>query len=233
MKKAFPFVWRYLAVVVISCLLTFVISQSKAGAVEAVGAANANVALPAAIGVDGARHLLNRTGFSATPEEINAFAALSRADAADRLLKAATITAITAPPGWVNEPPPSPAAVQVKSPEARRALQRLYGEQALELREWWFREMMTTPSPLTEKMTLFWHNHFATSQQKVKFTPLLYQQNVLLRRNALGNFGTLLREIAHDPAMLIYLDGANSRKEQPNENFAREVMELLDRKSVV
>lgn len=224
MKKAFPFVWRYLAVVVISCLLTFVISQSKAGAVEA---ANANVALPAAIGVDGARHLLNRTGFSATPEEINAFAALSRADAADRLLKAATITAITAPPGWVNEPPPSPAAVQAKSPEERRALQRLYGEQALELREWWFREMMTTPSPLTEKMTLFWHNHFATSQQKVKFTPLLYQQNVLLRRNALGNFGTLLREIAHDPAMLIYLDGANSRKEQPNENFAREVMELF------
>jgi uncharacterized protein (DUF1800 family) len=87
--------------------------------------------------------------------------------------------------------------------------------------------MLTTSSPLSEKMTLFWHNHFATSQQKVRFAPLIYQQNVLLRRNALGNFGTLLHEMARDPAMLIYLDGANSRKDQPNENFAREVMELF------
>ena len=105
--------------------------------------------------------------------------------------------------------------------------QRRNLEHAFQLREWWFREMLTTPSPLTEKMTLFWHNHFATSQQKVRFTPFMYRQNVLLRRNALGNFGTLLREIGRDPAMLIYLDGANSRKESPNENFAREVMELF------
>ncbi len=113
------------------------------------------------------------------------------------------------------------------TPEERQAQQRKNVERAFELREWWFREMLTTPSPLTEKMTLFWHNHFATSQQKVRFTPLIYQQHVMLRRNALGNFGTMLRDIARDPAMLIYLDGANSRKEQPNENFAREVMELF------
>jgi uncharacterized protein (DUF1800 family) len=87
--------------------------------------------------------------------------------------------------------------------------------------------MLNTPSPLTEKMTLFWHNHFATSQQKVKFTAYLYRQNVMFRRNALGNFGNMLHELARDPAMLIYLDGVNNRKEQPNENFAREVMELF------
>ena len=107
------------------------------------------------------------------------------------------------------------------------AEQRKNVERAFELREWWFREMLSTPSPLSEKMTLFWHNHFATSQQKVRFTPLMYQQHVMLRRNGLGNFGTLLREVSRDPAMLIYLDGANSRKQQPNENFAREVMELF------
>ena len=127
----------------------------------------------------------------------------------------------------MNEPPLPPVRLRDMTQEQRQAEQRKNVERAFELREWWFREMLTTPSPLTEKMTLFWHNHFATSQQKVRFTPLMYQQHVMLRRNALGNFGTMLREVARDPAMLIYLDGANSRKEQPNENFGREVMELF------
>jgi hypothetical protein len=76
-------------------------------------------------------------------------------------------------------------------------------------------------------MTLFWHNHFATSQQKVRSLQLMYRQNALLRREALGNFATLLRGIAKDPAMLVYLDNAGNRRQAPNENFAREVMELF------
>jgi uncharacterized protein (DUF1800 family) len=84
-----------------------------------------------------------------------------------------------------------------------------------------------TPSPLTEKMTLFWHNHFVSSQQKVRSPQLMYRQNVLLRRHAVGNFGALLHAISRDPAMVIYLDSASNRKGQPNENFAREVMELF------
>ncbi|MBL0125724.1 MAG: DUF1800 domain-containing protein [Betaproteobacteria bacterium] len=179
------------------------------------------------LGADNARHLLNRTGFAASDGDIGVFAKLNRAEAADRLLKAAQSVATQTPPAWVSEPPVPPVRLRDMSPEERQAQQRKNVERAFELREWWFREMLTTPSPLTEKMTLFWHNHFATSQQKVRFTPLIYQQHVMLRRNALGNFGTLLREVARDPAMLIYLDGANSRKEQPNENFAREVMELF------
>jgi uncharacterized protein (DUF1800 family) len=87
--------------------------------------------------------------------------------------------------------------------------------------------MRHTPSPLTEKMTLFWHNHFVSSDQKVRAPQLMYRQNMLLRTHALGNFGTLLHEIARDPAMVIYLDNASNRKERPNENFAREVMELF------
>ena len=179
------------------------------------------------LGADNARHLLNRTGFAATETNIAAYAKLNRAEAADRLLTSARSVATQSPPAWVNEPPPSPVRLRDMTQEQRQAEQRKNVERAFELREWWFREMLTTPSPLTEKMTLFWHNHFATSQQKVRFTPLMYQQHVMLRRNALGNFGTLLREVARDPAMLIYLDGANSRKEQPNENFGREVMELF------
>jgi uncharacterized protein (DUF1800 family) len=87
--------------------------------------------------------------------------------------------------------------------------------------------MLITPSPLTERMTLFWHNHFVSSQQKVRVARLMYVQNATLRANALGNFGTLLHTAAKDPAMLVYLDGAQSRKGAPNENFAREVMELF------
>ncbi len=189
--------------------------------------ASAGAKAEAAIGADGARHLLNRTGFSATADEIKTFSTLTRADAADRLLKAVNTVAVTPPPDWVNEPLPSPKKLQERTREEQQAIQKLNNDHALELREWWFQEMISTPSPFAEKMTLFWHNHFATSQQKVKLTQFLYQQNTMLRRNALGNFGTMLREVARDPAMLIYLDGANNRKEQPNENFAREVMELF------
>jgi uncharacterized protein (DUF1800 family) len=198
-------------------LLTFAVGI--AGPVQA--------AEEATLGMDDARHLLNRTGFAASEADIQAFARLNRADAAAQLVKEARSTAGLQPPAWVNASPIPPAKLQAMSQEERMAELRKNVEHAFELREWWFREMLTTPSPLTEKMTLFWHNHFATSQQKVRFTPLLYRQNVMLRRNALGNFGTMLREVARDPAMLIYLDGANSRKEQPNENFAREVMELF------
>ena len=95
------------------------------------------------------------------------------------------------------------------------------------MRAWWVQEMLATPSPLTERMTLFWHNHFVSSQQKVRFARLMYAQNATLRANALGSFATLLHAASKDPAMLIYLDIAQSRKGQPNENFAREVMELF------
>jgi uncharacterized protein (DUF1800 family) len=76
-------------------------------------------------------------------------------------------------------------------------------------------------------MTLFWHNHFVSSQQKVRYVQLMYRQNLLLRQHALGNFAALLHAAAKDPAMILYLDSASNRKGQPNENFAREVMELF------
>ncbi|MEO8386366.1 MAG: DUF1800 family protein, partial [Betaproteobacteria bacterium] len=191
--------------------------------------ATATLAQTAAIGLDGARHLLGRTGFAAANDDIRAYAELSRNEAAEKIVKTAvkSSVAVTPPPAWVNDKPIAPAKLQAMSREERQVEQRRNVEHAFELREWWFREMLTTPSPLAEKMTLFWHNHFATSQQKVRFTPLIYRQNVMLRQQALGNFGVMLRQIARDPAMLVYLDGANSRKEQPNENFAREVMELF------
>ena len=100
-------------------------------------------------------------------------------------------------------------------------------EQAIELKAWWLREMLDSPTPLVEVMTLFWHNHFTSSLTKVKAPALLFRQNQLLRRHAVGNFRTLLHAIARDPAMLVYLDNARSRRQAPNENFARELLELF------
>ena len=95
------------------------------------------------------------------------------------------------------------------------------------LSAWWAYRMLSTPAPLLEKLTLFWHGHFATSAAKVEDAKLMFAQNNLLREHALGDFGALLLEISRDPAMLVYLDSASNRKAHPNENYAREIMELF------
>jgi len=174
-----------------------------------------------------ARYLLTRTGYAPDARELAAFVGLTRAEAVDRLLAETRRTAVTPAPAWVNEAPLYGEAVKNLTPEQRRALDQRRNLMANQLAGWWAQEMATTPSPLTERMTLFWHNHFVSSDDKVREPGVLYRQNVLLRANALGNFGTLLHSVSKDPAMLIYLDGAGSRKGHPNENFAREVMELF------
>ncbi|HEY5308022.1 MAG TPA: DUF1800 domain-containing protein [Casimicrobiaceae bacterium] len=182
----------------------------------------------APMGYDDARHLLARTGFGPTDAEIRTFAALPRTDAVARILGDARAVATTAPPVWTAEVGPlRPPGGASAGDEERKAFRREQVRRGLELRAWWVQEMLVTPSPLTERMTLFWHNHFVSSQQKVRVARLMYVQNATLRANALGNFGTLLHVASKDPAMLVYLDGAQNRKGAPNENFAREVMELF------
>jgi uncharacterized protein (DUF1800 family) len=87
--------------------------------------------------------------------------------------------------------------------------------------------MLHSGHPLREKMTLFWHNHFATSIAKVQSPALMFRQNCLLRRHALGRFGPLLQAISRDGAMLVWLDSNRNVKGKPNENYARELMELF------
>jgi uncharacterized protein (DUF1800 family) len=95
------------------------------------------------------------------------------------------------------------------------------------LKAWYLYRMLFGNDPLTEKMTLFWHGHFATSNAKVNDLALMLRQNELFRKHALGGFGDLLGGVVEDGAMLVWLDGANSKKEKPNENFAREFLELF------
>jgi uncharacterized protein (DUF1800 family) len=91
----------------------------------------------------------------------------------------------------------------------------------------WLYRMIFTPHPLRERMTLFWHNHFSTSFAKVQNASLMLRQNTLLRSQALGDFGAMVTAIGKDPAMLIWLDSTINKKAKPNENYAREIMELF------
>jgi uncharacterized protein (DUF1800 family) len=183
-------------------------------------------ALAQGMGPEDARHLLNRTGFDAQLREIDDYARLTRREAVERLLAGVHTTARTSAPAWVKEWT-DPRIVRAMGEDERKAFVRLQIERALELKSWWLAEMLATPSPLTERMTLFWHNHFTSSLQKVRSPALMFRQNMLLRRHALGNFGELLHAVSRDPAMLVYLDSATNRRGQPNENFARELMELF------
>jgi hypothetical protein len=94
-------------------------------------------------------------------------------------------------------------------------------------RTWWLTRMLYGPHPFREKMTLFWHNHFATSNAKVQSARFMLGQYELMRKHALGSFAEMLREMSKDPAMLVWLDGRDSKKGNPNENYGRELMELF------
>ena len=182
-----------------------------------------------------AAHLLNRIGFGGTPREIESVHAQGSDAILRQLVDAHDEPDRVPPPPWAHpqnlkEIRAALQALPEGSPERKermREMQELQAAQILDLRHWWLKRMMTTQNPLREKMTLFWHGHFATGVQKVNNCYWMWLQNETLRQNALGNFRSLTRQISRDPAMMIYLDLQESRKEHPNENWARELMELF------
>ena len=113
------------------------------------------------------------------------------------------------------------------SAEGRKDAWSIAQNEGKRLQGWWVEQMLLTSSPFVERMTLFWHNYFPSSIQKTLQPNLLHKQNLMLRQNALGNFRNLLKAVARDPAMLVYLDGYENVKGRPNENFARELLELF------
>jgi uncharacterized protein (DUF1800 family) len=138
----------------------------------------------------------------------------------------------TAPDAGVAQAPMPGAAMEALQPrerlrQMRQLLMRANRQRVEDLRVWWLDRMVRSPRPLEEKMTLFWHGHFATQSIKVRVPQVIYSHLELLRRHATGSFRELVMGISRDPAMLLYLDNHRSRKEQPNENYARELMELF------
>ncbi|REJ90625.1 MAG: DUF1800 domain-containing protein [Planctomycetota bacterium] len=156
-----------------------------------------------------AAHLLRRTGFGATVTEIDR--------AVDEGLEA-TLQRRLAPQ------PESEEFDQV----ARLLRNTAHQTGSIgDLKAWWFYRMRYTANSLVERMALLWHDHFATSYGKVQSVKQMAAQNDAFRRHALGDFRELLHEMSRDVAMLVWLDGNANRKRHPNENFAREVMELF------
>jgi uncharacterized protein (DUF1800 family) len=151
------------------------------------------------------RRLFWRAGFGATPREARHWARRGKSAAIRWLLHGGVAPAPRIAGPSVDGQPLDPV--------------NEYGHDVL----WWLDRMVRSPRPLQEKMTLFWHDHFATTDQD---TPLMLAQNRMLRRHALGRFPALLRDVTRDPAMLLHLSLADSDPEAPNENYARELMEL-------
>ncbi len=183
-----------------------------------------------------AGHLLNRAGFGGTPTQIQKLADLTHDGAISSLLDYDNLYDTTINPDWAH---PNPEEIKqlrdslkaAATPEEKRKIQqdanKVQQTRFLELRGWWLQRMARGARPFQERMVLFWHGHFATSAEKVQNPYYMWRQNELFRRLATGNWELLLNEVGKDPAMLVWLDQAQSRKEHPNENFAREVMELF------
>ncbi len=150
-------------------------------------------------------HLSRRSGFGATPAQLAAFVGVDRSIVVSTLLDA--------PRTAVALPSLSPSDTDYT--------------QLTVIRRWWLQRMVDVPNPIEEKLTLFWHNLIPTSYWKVPKPNLLLNQNVTIRNGAFGNISTLIKTLSIDAAMLLYLDNALNLATAPNENFARELMELF------
>ena len=195
-----------------------------------------------------AAHLLNRAGFGGSPDTIKAFHALGRKGAVESLLSAQDAPGEFPSPNWANKEQAlatfseqrdlvrqmrmptaglSPQKMEKSKRELRKEKQMQDRQRGFEAQSWWVNRMLRSKAPLREKMTLFWHDHFATSLQKVNQPIIMVWQNDLFRRHATGSFKSLTHAVMMDPAMMRYLDTQDSQKGKPNENFAREIMELF------
>ena len=191
-----------------------------------------------------ARHLLNRAGFGGTTVQVEALVAMGPDGAVDYLLNFESL-----PTEEISDTQFDPDIRKPLSEEERQMVQQarksndenalekvqqmrnqrdgLDRKQAQEVQKWWLRRIIETGRPFEEKMTLFWHGHFATGYRTIEDSYHMFLQNQLFRTNAVGNFSQLVMRILRDPAMLKYLDNDESRKGRPNENLARELMELF------
>lgn len=170
-----------------------------------------------------ARHLVARTGFGPEWQRIKSIEGKPMHTAVQMII------------GQRHSQPPRPPSLSPwsrlltfrKSERQKRMIMRVGQGEGKALQTWWANHMLKTRAPLVERMTLFWHNVFPSTIEKTLAPSLLYQQNLTIRKHAFGGFRELLHAVAKDPAMLLYLDGYKNRKEDPNENFSRELLELF------
>jgi uncharacterized protein (DUF1800 family) len=171
--------------------------------------------------------VLRRAGFGVTGPEVDAVVTRDWPAYVDAMLGANP----DADPGAVATPMPTLEPPRAPGKGATLAARKQFGHQLAEqagiLSGWWVRRMVAVEQPVGEKLTLLWHNHFATSTQKVRVAAYMAAQNQKLRTLSLGDFRTLAYSMLTDAAMLRWLDGQTNTAKAPNENLAREFMELF------
>lgn len=171
--------------------------------------------------------LVRRTGFGATGSAIDT----AVVQGADRYLATMLAADPNSDPGAVRTPPPTfqpiPPVGKGADQAARKAYRQAVNAQLQQLTTWWLRRMVAVQQPFGEKLTFVWHNHFATSATKVRRAGVMLTQNEKLRRLGRGPFGDLAYAMLTDAATLSWLDGQRNVKGAPNENLAREFMELF------
>lgn len=153
-------------------------------------------------------HLLRRTEVVVRPGRVAALSSGTRAAAVDAVM------------GFDPAPVPLPAFID-------HDIDGQGYDQYVFAVKWWMDRFVDSPTPFQEKLTLFWHGHFCSSWEKVNSAAAMTAQNALFRNMALGNFRTLTQTMSVQPAMLVYLDNVDNVKTSPNQNFARELMELF------
>lgn len=185
------------------------------------------------LGERSAAHLLRRAGFGGTPDQVRRYAAMTAGDAVASLLTVPPVSSITPPEELEDFGRPVSMATDPlqrsmlgQEMTARREKAREGQDAIVALQLWWLNRMLTTRAALQEKMTLYFHGHF-TSRATPMYPWITYNQNALFRRYALGNLRDLALEVSKDAAMLLYLNGAQNVAAHPNENYARELMELF------
>ncbi len=160
-----------------------------------------------------AKHILSRTLFGFNKDDVDFALSNTLDNFVDKYLLADH--ELPSPPGdWVNEAPSRDNFDQ-------------NGDRNKDLVNWWFDQILAQNYSFREKMVLFFHNHYVSEVVVVKWAQYMYMQNQLFRENAFGNLIELTKKVNIDPAMLIYLDGRNNNENKPNENYARELLELF------
>lgn len=177
-------------------------------------------------------HLLKRTMFGASPADINYFLSKGMNASVDELLTAGNLPA---PPvkNYANAAttpatdPDMALAAGTTWVDTTTSDGTVQGNRVNSFRSWWMGQLHEQGRSIREKMTLFWHNHFATQINSINNGRYLYRHHNLLRSQALGNVKTLVRDVTVDPAMLVYLNGQFNTKTAPDENYGRELQELF------
>ncbi len=182
-----------------------------------------------------AAHLLNRAGFGGRPDEIERLTRMGVDAAVDELMAYDRVAESFPAPDFTSlRSTWESVAALYRTPtpdrqrfEARALALRADNQKLQELREWWLSRMIQTRRPLQEKMALFWHGFLVSGRPDARLTENLHTQNELFRARGMGSFKELILAISRDPAMLEYLDNDSNRKGRPNENYARELLELF------